>query len=78
MRHPLNLTPTGVFLAAIFFAAHIGAVQFLNSDWEDVELGQPFALRWQGQGNEGVNLWLMRGPADNLKEVETVASKFGV
>lgn len=68
------LMSTSVILVVIL-ASQAAAIRLLDSDWEDVELGQPFALRWADEGQDGVNIFLSQGPAQNLVRVSQLGSE---
>jgi hypothetical protein len=63
------------FFLVAFLASQAAAIRLLDSDWEDVELGQPFALRWADEGQDGVNIFLSQGPATNLVRVSQLGSE---
>jgi hypothetical protein len=64
-----------VLLFTLFLTQIDARVQFLDLDWEDVELGEPFTLRWEGQGDEGVNIWLTEGPANSRNRLQEIGGK---
>jgi hypothetical protein len=69
-----NLINYSLILVAVL-ASEAAAIRLLDADWEDVELGQPFALRWADEGQDGVNIFLSQGPATNLVRVSQLGSE---
>ena len=69
----VSVRASAAVAAAALLPALTQAVQFTNSEFNDVKAGGSYTLTWSGDGSS-VDIVLENGPSENLKPVTVLAS----
>ncbi|OJD23547.1 hypothetical protein ACJ73_05096 [Blastomyces percursus] len=60
--------------SALLVAAAVAQSVFFTSFPENVQAGEPVTVTWAGGSGEPVTITLMKGPSDDLQEVDTLTT----